>query len=53
MTGNTIVFGTFLHVIRVEGGEARMLKDGLIHILLFRTGGFNRRVRWEVGETDL
>jgi hypothetical protein len=43
-------FWKFLHDIRVEGGstkmedaEARMLKDGLLHILLFRTGGFNRR----------
>jgi hypothetical protein len=43
-------FWKFLHNIRVEGGrtemedaEARILKDGLVHILLFRTGGFNRR----------
>jgi hypothetical protein len=27
----------------MEDAEARMLKDGLMHILLFRTGGFNRR----------
>jgi hypothetical protein len=27
----------------MEDAEARILKDGLMHILLFRTGGFNRR----------
>jgi hypothetical protein len=43
-------FWQFLHDIRVEGisteiedAEARILKDGLMHILLFRIGGFNRR----------
>ncbi|KAF8850019.1 hypothetical protein BDZ45DRAFT_680080 [Acephala macrosclerotiorum] len=43
-------FWKFLHDVRVEGtnnemedAEARMLKDGLTHILLFRTKGFNRR----------
>jgi hypothetical protein len=43
-------FWKFLHDIRVEGAnnemedaKARMLKDGLKHILLFRTKGFNRR----------
>jgi hypothetical protein len=43
-------FWKFLHDVRVEGTnnamedvEARMLKDGLTHILLFRTKGFNRR----------
>lgn len=39
-------FWKFLHDVRIEGvnnemedAEARMLKDGLMHILLFRTGG--------------
>jgi hypothetical protein len=43
-------FWKFLHDVRMEGvrnemehAEAHMLKDGLMHILLFRTGGFNRR----------
>jgi hypothetical protein len=43
-------FWVFLHQIRVEGtsngmeyAEDRMLKDGFLHILLFRTGRFNRR----------
>jgi hypothetical protein len=43
-------FWVFLHQIRVEGtmngmecAEDRMLKKGLMHILLFRTGRFNRR----------
>lgn len=43
-------FWKFLHDVRVEGdcteredAETRMLKDGLMHILLFRTGKFNRR----------
>jgi len=43
-------FWKFLHDVRVEGDptgmedtETRMLKDGLLHILVFRTGGFNRR----------
>jgi hypothetical protein len=43
-------FWKLLHDVRVEGtnnemedAEARMLKDGLTHILLFRTKGFNRR----------
>ena len=27
----------------LEDTETRMLKDGLLHILVFRTGGFNRR----------
>ena len=43
-------FWKFLHDVRVasdctgvEDAETRMLKDGLLHILVFRTGGFNRR----------
>jgi len=43
-------FWKFLYDIRVEGGStemedagARMLKDGLMYILLFWIGGFNRR----------
>jgi hypothetical protein len=43
-------FWKFLHNVRVEGEinkmedtEARMLKDSLTHILLFRTKWFNRR----------
>jgi hypothetical protein len=43
-------FWEFLHDVRVEGtnneiedAKARMLKDGLTHILQFRTKGFNRR----------
>ncbi|KAG9229916.1 hypothetical protein BJ875DRAFT_521667 [Amylocarpus encephaloides] len=43
-------FWKFLHDIRVEGGstemedaEARILKDGLIPIVFFRTESFNRR----------
>jgi hypothetical protein len=42
-------FWKFLHDVRMEGTnnaiedvEARMLKDGFTHILLFRTKGFNR-----------
>jgi hypothetical protein len=27
----------------MEDAKAHMLKDGLMHILLFRIGGFNRR----------
>ena len=43
-------FWKFFHDVRVEGTndeikdtEARVLKKGLTHILLFRTSGFNRR----------
>jgi hypothetical protein len=43
-------FWKFLYDVRVEGTnnaiedvEARMLKDGLTHIVLFWTKGFNRR----------
>ncbi|PQE22102.1 Proto-oncogene tyrosine- kinase ROS protein [Rutstroemia sp. NJR-2017a BVV2] len=43
-------FWKFLQEVPVEGehtgmedAETRMLKDRLMHILLFRTGGFNRR----------
>ena len=43
-------FWKFLHDVRVEGDptgmedtETRMLKDGLLHILVFKMRGFNKR----------